>query len=283
VQRLCAKRVYRGEASRYVVQDNADRGPIINGTAHPALVTEEEWREAQMDPRAARGGRNGPLPLLSGLVRCGGCRYSLSLGRGPHGERLYRCRAKHASGRCPSAASVLADALEAHVQEAVLGEIDGLVRLVPDSHERERVAADLARARAEYDELRRSPEARRRLGADWLDTLDAHRAPIRELEAELARLDQHVGVAQEGLTRDHYLALPSDDRREVLAGFIDTVMVRRSRGRGRNVDPIAERTRILWRGQAPADLPRPRVASAIVPFDFDDGVEAGVAAAQHGA
>jgi site-specific DNA recombinase len=280
VQRLCAKRVYRGEASRYVQQDVDDRGPVVNAEAHPALVTEQEWQAAQMNPRIAKGGRNGkPAPLLSELIRCQGCRYSLSLGRGPKGERLYRCRAKHASGRCPSPASVTADAIEAHVEETVLSEIEGRVRLVPDSSERERAGEALVHARTDLDDFRRDLAARRKLGPEWHEWLDEYLGAVRAAETEVERLNMQAGLGSEGLTSEHYLTLPSDDRREVLAGFIDTVVVRRSRGRGRNVDPIAERSRILWRGQAPADLPRRRVANAIVPFHFEDGVEAGVPAA----
>jgi site-specific DNA recombinase len=277
VQRLCAKRVYRGESSRYVNQDVDGRGAIVTPDAHPALVTEQEWQAAQMNPRIAKGGRNGkPAPLLSELIRCQGCRYSLSLGKGPKGERLYRCRAKHASGRCPSPASVLADAIEVHVEETVLSEVEGRVRLVPDSSERERAVAELKRAREDLDGFRRDLAARRKLGAEWHDWLDTYLRAVREAETALERLDLEVGLSRKGLTRDHYLALPSDDRREVLAGFIDTVIVRRSQGRGRNVDPISDRTRILWRGQAPDDLPRRRIANVIAPFDFEDGVEAGV-------
>jgi hypothetical protein len=117
----------------------------------------------------------------------------------------------------------------------------------------------------------------------WHDWLDEYLAAMRTAEAELDRLNAQVGMGAEGLTREHYLALPQPDRREVLAGFIDCVMVRRSRGRGRNVDPVGDRARILWRGQAPADLPRRRVASPIVPFDFEDGVEPGVVAAENAA
>jgi site-specific DNA recombinase len=256
------------------------RGPIINRDAHPPLVTEQEWRAAQMNPRLARARDGQDLPLLSGLIRCGGCRFSLSVGRGPKGERLYRCRAKHASGNCGSPASVMAETVEAHVEEAVLAEIDGMLRLVPDSAERDRAADTLEQARADLDDFKRDRDARRKLGEEWHEWLDVYLRAVREAEAELARLDARVSVAAEGLTRAHYLALPLTDRREVLGGFIDAIVVRRSRGRGRNVDAISDRTRILWRGEGPADMPRPRVSSPIVPFDFEeDHVEAGVAAA----
>ncbi len=277
VQRLCVKRVYVGEASRYVDQDIDGRGPIVNREAHPALVTEAEWKSAQMDPRIARGGKTGkPPPLLSGLIRCAGCRYALSLGRGPQRERLYRCRSKHASGRCPSPAMILTDTIEDYVESRVLAEIDGMMKVVPDSQERDRVVEQLAQAREDLEGFRRDREARRKLGDAWHDWLDDYLASVRDLEQELDQLDQRVGVVREGLTREAYLALLTDERREVLGGFIDCVFVRRSRGRGRNVDPIESRARILWRGQAPADLPRRRVVNEIRSFDFEDDVEAGV-------
>ena len=60
---------------------------------------------------------------------------------------------------------------------------------------------------------------------------------------------------------------------------MDCMFARRSRGKGKNVDPVESRVRVLWRGEAPAYLPRPRVATEIVSFDFSEGkVEAGVPA-----
>jgi site-specific DNA recombinase len=283
VQRLCAKRVYRGEASRYVDQDVDGRGAMVNPDAHPPLVTEAEWQAAQMTPRATKSSTGKPLPLLSGLIRCAGCRYGMSLGRGPNKERLYRCRAKHASGKCPSPASILADIIEPYVEELVIAEVDGLVKFVPDSAEREGAVEELQRARTDLDEFRRDRAARRKLGPAWHDWLDTYLQAVNEAEAELERLDLAVGPAMQGLTREHYLALPTDDRREVLAGFMDAVMVKRSRGRGRNTDPVDERARILWRGQAPSNLPRRRVVNEIVSFDFEDNVEAGVVAAEDSA
>src|SRR4051794_2861225 len=125
--------------------------------------------------------------------------------------------------------------------------------------------------------------ARERLGAEWLDWLDGYLVAVRNAESELETLNARVGVATEGLTREVYEALPADDRREVLGGFLDCVFVRRSKGRGRNVDPIDERTRVLWRGQAPDDLPRKRVVNDVRSFDFDEyDAVAGMAPAQNG-
>lgn len=287
VQRLCSKRVYRGEASRYIDQDKDCHGAVVNRGAHPALVTEEEWQAAQMDPRQARGGglrRNENPQLLSGLIRCAGCRYSLSLGNGPQGEQLYRCRGKHASGSCPQPAAVLSDKVEAHVEELVLAELDGLAEFVPDNSEREAAIARLEQAREGLDDFKRDIEARRKLGADWHEWLDRYLEEVRSAEAELDRVTLQAGVVETGLTRDLYLALPIDERREVLAGFVDVVFVRRSRGRGRHVDPMDRRVCVLWRGQGPTDLPRRRVANEIRSFDWPEGdVEAGVVPAQDAA
>lgn len=280
-QRLTAKRVYRGEASRFVTQDKDGRGPIINPDAHTELVSEDLWQRAQMTPRVARSGPNGSLPLLSGLVRCAGCRYSMSIGRGPKGERLYRCRRRHASGVCPRPAQVMADTLEQHIESLALARIERMTtEIVPDSSERERVVAALDQARADVEGFRRDHGARRLLGAAWLDWLDDYLKAVSDLERELEQIDQRGGVANSGLTRDKYRALGVDDRREILGNSLDTIMVRPSRGRGRNVDPIGRRIHVLWRGQGPDDLPRRRMVNPIISFGFVDDIESGVVASQ---
>ncbi len=276
---LCSKRIYLGEASRYVGQDRDGRGPIVNPDAHPPLVTAAQWQAAQKKPRVPSANGATDPHLLTGLVRCAGCRYSMSVGRGPKGERMYRCRGHHGSGTCPSSASVMADAIEAHVEEIVLADIDGTASLVPDTSERERAHADLEQARADLEGFRQDAAARRKLGTDWHDWLDTYLTAVQKGEAALARIDGRAAAVMEGLTRDHYLALPPSDRREVLAGFIDCVFVGRSHGRGRNVDPIGKRSRVLWRGEGPADLPQRRRRNAIVSFDLEGDIEAGVSAA----
>jgi DNA invertase Pin-like site-specific DNA recombinase len=286
VQRLCSKRVYLGEASRYVDQDIDGRGPIVNSDAHPAIVTPPEFEAAQMDPRAAWGGDSDkPSPLLSGLIRCSGCRYSMSIGRSPKGEQMYRCRKAHASGECPEPAMIMAPTIEDYVEGTILEHIDGIAKFKPASGDRDRLLGEVAQERAAYDDFRRDREARRKMGPeDWQDTLDIYLGALRAAEARLEEFDRQAGAVREGLTRDIYLSLPVDDRRQVIAGFIDTVMIRRSRGRGRNVDPVERRARILWRGEGPDDLPRRRVVNEIRSFVFGEhDVEPGVASPENGA
>lgn len=280
VQRLCAKRVYRGEAFRYVHQDVDGRGAIVNPDAHPALVSEAEWHAAQAAQARVGGTGNGESGLLAGQVRCAGCRHVMSPGRDRRGERTYGCRPKKTTGRCAAPSTIMAERIEEHVEAMVLAEIDAMVKIAPSSADRDEAVQQLALARADLDAFRADTAARRKLGDEqWHQWLDSHLQAVRQAEGELDRLNAHEGLATVGMARDHYLSLPTADRREVLGGFLDAVIVRRSRGRGRNTDPIDTRVKVLWRGQGPADLPRRRVASPIVAFDFDaDDVVAGVAA-----
>lgn len=284
VARMCSKRVYLGEASRYVDQDKEGHGPVVNSEAHEAIVTPAEFAAAQVDPTIAWGGASDRDPwLLQGLVRCAGCRYSLSLGSGPRGEPLLRCRGRHASGKCPEPAMITRTTLEPYVEGLVMDRLEQRARFVEDSSDREQLRGELDTAVREYDELRHDAEARRRLGhEDWLDMLTTFKRSVDALTSKLTEADREIGMAQAGLTREIYLGLPVHERRHVLAGYIDCVMVRKSRGRGRNVDPVDTRTRVLWRGEAPDDLPRRRRANRIVSYGFEDDVEARVSSSQDG-
>ncbi len=176
--------------------------------------------------------------------------------------------------------AILTETLDGYVEKVILAELDTAATLVPDTANSDDALAVLEAAHAELDDFRLDT----RLGNDsaangtsgWMCT--SQRAGGRD--SAWGALDDLAGIASsEGLAREHYLALRTDERREVLGGFLDAVFVRRSRGKGRNVDATTDRTRILWRGEALADLPRQRVVNDIRPFDFgESNVEAGVAA-----
>lgn len=284
VRRLCAKRVYRGEASRYVGHDKDGRGPIVNKAAHPALVTEKMWLAAQVGPRTApMPGDGHAAPLLAGLIRCAGCRFAMSKGRaiGGDGRQVsYQCRPNKSTGRCTCPTSILSVEIDAFVEAAILAELDKIVATPVDpSVERDAALAVLEQARADLDEFRSDTSARRKLGELWHDTLDGYLVAVRDAERAA---EQVVGAADAmvaQMTSEHYLTLPIAERRDVLTGFIDCVMIRKV-AKGRSTEPVENRARILWRGEAPSDLPRPRRASPVVAFDWDEvEVDAGVAAA----
>jgi site-specific DNA recombinase len=283
VKVLCQKRVYRGEASRYVHQNKDNREPMINRDAHPALVSEELWQAAQSEASSSNRSYKR-AQLLSGLVRCAGCRYRMSKVHTPSGKAMYSCRGNYASGKCPDRGSIMIEELDNYVEGVVLAELDTAARFDPDAGDRDEIIAELETAQAELEDFRLDTAARSKLGDEWHHWLDVYLGKVRDAGNKLERLDELRGIAgSEGLARDHYLTLPTDERREVLSGFLDAVFVRRSRGRGRHTTPTPERTRILWRGEGPTDLPRPRVPNVMRPFDFGEadgqaGVVAGKAA-----
>jgi site-specific DNA recombinase len=248
-------------AVRSIIENPVYTGQARSGQhrkdgAHPALVSAEEWRAAQLTRPTVSPLRSPAGALLAGLLRCAGCRYVMKSDTitGRDGKlRQYRCRGEHAAGRCPNPTSVLAHVVEPHVVAAFLAALgpDGVLTR-PASNR-----ADITRAR------RVLAEAEAELAA-WIEAVsvrevgrDAYTAGLiirqqRRKESQQA-LDAVAGCASVGLPAlpdvpALWPGLSTDDRRRLLATGIDAVMLRRGRD-------ITARTLILWAGQAPADLP----------------------------
>jgi hypothetical protein len=156
----------------------------------------------------------------------------------------------------------------------------------------EGVAGLRAEVSATTDELRRAEEAFRHadlevasfrdnesladLGNEYVKGLHTR---IGRRGAALDALDQartQAGIAElpdatelEALWPDLGVA----ERRHLLQAGLDAVFIRRGRV------PIEDRTRVLWRGQGPADLPGPGKRLGAQAFVWDDEREAGMTAA----
>jgi site-specific DNA recombinase len=246
--------VYKGEARA---------GRHVNLTAHEKIVTHAEWDAAQLD-FIVPNGRTKDALLLSGLVRCSGCRYlvkpDVMTARG-ESLGLYRCRKRHAAGECTHPVSILSRVIEPHVEQAFLdalgpngpiavasvssAEIEDAQRQV-DEAERELIAYNEAVAAADVDPavLRAGIEVR----AKRLD----------RARSDLAQLRRSAGVGTLPAPRELLQAWPSletAEKREILAAAIDAVVVWPARGSGKPVPP-EERVSIYWRGEGPQNLPR---------------------------
>lgn len=265
VSHLIANRVYLGEARS---------GKFVLAGAHPALISEVEWQAAQVSGAATpgRGGR-----LLSGLLRCAGCSYRLKPGkmRDRSGERLeiYHCRA-HATGACGGRASILGRIIEPWV-------VDSFFERYPD------IRAGAAEASGEILEAeQRVQQAERELlvyqdslitevGRElWLQGMRSRAEALEVAQRELGALEATARGAEMPLVAELKAMWPElsvGERRQVLSGAIDAVFLRSANRR--NV-PVDERALILWRGEAPKNLPGPGRRVGVMPFVWPDGPKA---------
>jgi len=270
VAKMIRNPVYLGEARS---------GRHVNPAAHDPLVTRSEWEAAQANGRTLASPRKSPGALLSGLVRCSGCRYAVKADtmRGRDGARLglYRCRGRHAAGRCSAPATVMARLLDPYIEGMFLdalgpdgllaeaseatGAIDAAARLVEDAeHElseylastlvsvvgQERFVAVAEQKQQELDRAQAALQAARQ-NSVFADTLNLTSGSLPEA----------------------WPSLSIQEKRHLLAASIDAVIIRAVRGTGRAV-PLDERVFVLWRGQAPGDFPGRGRRVALEPFPW---------------
>jgi site-specific DNA recombinase len=256
--KMIRNRVYLGEARS---------GKHVNHSAHAPLVSRAEWEAAQGD-RTVASARNGDGLLLQGIVRCAGCRYLLKADtmRGRDGSRLglYRCRARHAAGQCPAPATIMSRVLDPYIEQAflsALGPSGPLAEAVASTKALEAAIADVENAEAELVAYRDEPGILTALGRErFLEGLEARAEVVRVAQAKLNE------ARQQNAMNGHDVVTPGDlveawptltvaEKRALLTASLDAVMVRSARGSGTTI-PVDERTLLLWRGEAPADLPR---------------------------
>lgn len=274
VERMVRRRVYLGVAHW---------GDVENADAHEPIVDADLWRRAQRSVQGRSKKRKGESALLHGVVRCAGCGFQMSAALNTSGERrrrYYRCRVHRVSGTCPAPASVRADGddgLEAAVDRLVadaFAERGEAYMGLADSSELDDALRDLAAAEEALDAFRIDAEARSMLGSRWRSFLEPMLAAVEQAEARVAALREEVDIAAavEGLTADAYLALPREERAEVIRETVDVVYVRSVGGpRGRNAVALdGDRVRVLWRGSGPDELPPSNRAGELRPWAWPE-------------
>ena len=186
VLRILSNKVYLGIAYY---------GELENPHAHPPLVSRRVFEQAKK-AKAEPFGRTGtPKPysnrrLLSEVVRCAGCRHSLTPG-GSHGEgtERYVCRGEHSHYTCEDKATGNIAELDEYVVSALFGVLDNRnVRALQSMTEYTKAQEELEDARADTEAFyvatmrmqRENPERWARMEAQILE---------REREAEAKALD----------------------------------------------------------------------------------------------
>jgi site-specific DNA recombinase len=267
VKDMCSNRAYMG-----IAYD----GEYENPTAHEAIVSRALFEAAKghsLNPSQIKGEGN----MLAGLLRCAGCSYRLAGGKsGSPGERVrhYYCKRHHGSGSCSDPAGIRAHLIEPWVVEQFFAYIEN-PRFEPsvEAGGFEALRASLDRAEKELEAFVKDTQARDLIGRDlWMQGVRARKDAVtlarREVEDSRARA---TGVELPPVADLHewWPTLRVQEQRLLLMQAIDAIMVRATgRGKG-NFKPPEERSRILWRGQAPADLPHQgQRDAAIRPFVF---------------
>lgn len=251
VSKLLHNPVYFGQARS---------GKFVKEDAHPPIVNRAEWDAAQ-SPRLTPTPHQGDGALLSGILRCAGCRYlmkpDMMTNRNGERIRLYRCRGEHAAGDCTDRSSVLGRVIEPYIIGeffTALGPAGILARPIGETFDLEDANSRLLEAEREHRYWRDSinPEV---VG------VDDYTSGLRARQIKITEISQGIASATTSLfseempdvitLREIWRELSIKDQRKLLAAGIDAVMLRSGRKRR-----LPERVHIFFNGEAPDDLPR---------------------------
>ena len=254
MRHMIASRTYLGEV-------NAGQG-LVNSAAHEPLIDRATFEAANRVRGVAPVPSGRASGLLSGVLRCAGCRYAMRPTMEPAGLG-YRCKAgrRENAGSCEAPAHIMASVIEPFVLDAFFSGLGTYrAKSIADPEAVEVAAGELAEAENELDAA---------LDARLVEILDSarHLALVNDRQRAVERAAQSLAsarAAQPALESVDFAALWPDlslqERRHLLASVLDAVFVRRG-------TDVGERTFVCWRGEGP-ELPvrgrrwRPR------PFDF---------------
>lgn len=242
VKVIAANRAYIGEMRS---------GDLVNLTAFPPIVDRSVFDKVQAMtlPAAQKGNAN----LLAGLLRCANCGGRMT-SNGTYGA--YRCQAKFTWGECDRPAWVAREAIERHVEVALLDGLKG------GKTRPKRSDADLAAARqavddaqAALDDALTSPvtaRLRKKHGqakvdaylADYMDELEAAEAKLAKLE------EQHHGIALPRNLAAVWAAEKDVQTKRALLAQVYPVIIVRPLAVPKSRVPVEDRVRLC----GPADL-----------------------------
>jgi DNA invertase Pin-like site-specific DNA recombinase len=255
VSALIKNPVYLGQARS---------GKVVKDNAHEPIVTRAEFDAAQATTKSVFKQRDGSLAsqaMLGGLARCAGCGHTLKITGNTDrksGQRspVYYCTGRYATGLCPARANARASVLDAYVEEQVLTALqaeDGLLaQAVRASEEIDATARSVAEAEHELDLFVNNPRLLSLLGeTKFIEGVEARQRALDEARATLAQVRSQSALAEELGDGDLLQAWPTltvQERRRLMHGLLERVIVTRADRRGRHARPIGERARVVLRG-----------------------------------
>jgi DNA invertase Pin-like site-specific DNA recombinase len=241
----------------------ARSGKVVKEGAHEPLVTHAEFDAAQAVKKSLLKQQDGSVAskaMLGGLARCAGCGHTLKITGNTDrksGERypIYYCIGRYAKGLCPARASVRAAILDTYVEGQVLGALqdqDGLLaQAVAASEQIDAATRSATEAEHELDLFVNNPKLLSLLGEKkFLEGVEVRQRALDETRAALAQARSQSALAEELGDGDLLRAWPTltvQERRRLMHGLLERVIVTRADRRGRHARPIGERTQIVLR------------------------------------
>jgi hypothetical protein len=146
--------------------------------------------------------------------------------------------------------------VDAYVESQVLAALreEGglLARAVDASEALEEAARAVADAEHELDLFVTNPKLLTTIGEEkFLVGVEARQRALDDARDVLAELRKQRTLADELADGDLLKAWPTltvQEKRRLLHGLLDRIVVSRARGRGKNANPVRERTQIVLRG-----------------------------------
>jgi DNA invertase Pin-like site-specific DNA recombinase len=259
VRLLIQNRVYLGEARS---------GQHVNPAAHQAIVDRSTWEAAQT-LRHDLQSRSARPALLSGLLRCAGCRYLMSpnFRRDSKGNQIrrYECPSAKHNRPCRERPCVLGRVVEP-VVEARFFEIiraSGRREALGEG-ERRLLEEEVAVGERELVAFRDEPEILNTLGRErFLQGLAVRSSAVDDALRALNSAARRPSASRVQTLGAEWPAMSIVDKRRELRSAIDAVFIRSAAGR-----QIEERTLVLPTGEGPDDLPRRGRRVPFAAFDW---------------
>jgi hypothetical protein len=242
----------------------ARSGTVVNENAHEALVTQAEFDAVQGVKKSLLRQRDGSIAaqaMLGGLARCAGCGHTLKITGNTDrktGARypIYYCTGRYSSGPCPARATARASLVDQFVETQIVAALqaeDGLLAQAVAASERVDAAArTLTEAEHELDLYINNPKLLSILGeAKFVEGAEARQHALDEARQTVADLKAQTTLTDELADGDLLRAWPTltmQERRRLMNGLLDRVVLTKADRRGRHARPIGERTEVILRG-----------------------------------
>jgi DNA invertase Pin-like site-specific DNA recombinase len=242
----------------------ARSGKVVKEGAHEPLVTRAEFDAAQAVKKSLLKQQDGSVSsraMLGGLARCAGCAHTLKITGNTDrksGQRypVYYCVGRYATGPCPARATVRASLLDHYVEEQVLWALqaeDGLLaQAVAASEQIEAAVRSVAEAEHELELFVNNPKLLSLLGEQkFVEGVEVRQGALDEAREALRQARSESALAEELGDGDLLRAWPSltiQERRRLMHGLLERVVVTRADRRGRHARPVGERAQVVLRG-----------------------------------